>query len=303
MQDRPDLSDDELLTALRRFGITNATASYVPVGFGDHHWAVADADGNRWFTSVADLRHKDFTALRQAMDTALALAQRLPFVVAPLTAGASTVVELGDRFALSVFPHVDGDAGEFGHPVSDPDDVIDLVAALHGAPPPAGTPVAPVDVPARPALTEERPWHGGPYAGAARELLAEHSGLIAARLAEFDELAERISGARQVVTHGEPHPGNLIRTDTGYRLIDWDTAGLAVPERDLAVLPGDCDLTRYSALTGHVPDAAALRLYRLRWILEDLAWFVELFRGPHERTPDVESSWRYFTGTLRALTS
>jgi spectinomycin phosphotransferase len=36
-----------------------------------------------------------------------------------------------------------------------------------------------------------------------------------------------------VVTHGEPHPGNILRAAGGLYLIDWDTVGLALPERDL----------------------------------------------------------------------
>jgi spectinomycin phosphotransferase len=36
-----------------------------------------------------------------------------------------------------------------------------------------------------------------------------------------------------LVTHGEPPPGNILRAAGKLRLIDWDTAGLALPERDL----------------------------------------------------------------------
>ena len=36
-----------------------------------------------------------------------------------------------------------------------------------------------------------------------------------------------------VVTHGEPHPVNVMQTDAGRVLIDWDTVAIAPPERDL----------------------------------------------------------------------
>ena len=54
-------------------------------------------------------------------------------------------------------------------------------------------------------------------------------------LARFDGLLDRVQKARgpYVITHGEPHPGNLLRTLTGLRLIDWDMIALARPERDL----------------------------------------------------------------------
>ena len=36
-----------------------------------------------------------------------------------------------------------------------------------------------------------------------------------------------------MITHGEPHPGNILRSRGRLLLIDWDTAGVALPERDL----------------------------------------------------------------------
>ncbi|MGH3770032.1 MAG: phosphotransferase family protein [Pseudonocardiaceae bacterium] len=104
------------------------------------------------------------------------------------------------------------------------------------------------------------------------------------------------------MTHGEPHLGNLILGDDGYLLVDWDTVGLAVPERDLSVLSDSpLALARYAEVTGRTPDAAALALYRLRWSLVDVAEFITWFRGPHSRTSDTEAAWQGFTGTLDHL--
>jgi aminoglycoside phosphotransferase (APT) family kinase protein len=36
-----------------------------------------------------------------------------------------------------------------------------------------------------------------------------------------------------VLTHGEPHAANTIKTDSGLVLIDWDSALIAPRERDL----------------------------------------------------------------------
>jgi aminoglycoside phosphotransferase (APT) family kinase protein len=49
----------------------------------------------------------------------------------------------------------------------------------------------------------------------------------------------RAAGPDRVITHGEPHPGNLMVTDRGPVLIGWDTVGLARPERDLWWVLGD----------------------------------------------------------------
>jgi uncharacterized protein len=59
-----------------------------------------------------------------------------------------------------------------------------------------------------------------------------------------------------VVTHGEPHPANVMLVTGTLVLIDWDTVALAVPERDLwMVAPiGDDRFGRYEAVTGHMTD-------------------------------------------------
>jgi spectinomycin phosphotransferase len=105
-----------------------------------------------------------------------------------------------------------------------------------------------------------------------------------------------------VVTHGEPHPGNLLRLPGGYLLVDWDTVGLAVPERDLwLVATESADLARYAAATGRTPDPAALAFYRLRWYLDDVAAFAGQFRSPHGRTADTRQSWEGLAWTVERL--
>ena len=65
----------------------------------------------------------------------------------------------------------------------------------------------------------------------------------AGRTGAYDALVAgdgRRTDAEVVLTHGEPHPGNTMRTEDGWRLIDWDTARIAPPERDLwSINPGD----------------------------------------------------------------
>ena len=40
--------------------------------------------------------------------------------------------------------------------------------------------------------------------------------------------------------------------------------------------------------TGWQVDPAGISLYRLRWKLDDIASFVQLFRSPHERDADTD---------------
>jgi len=80
----------------------------------------------------------------------------------------------------------------------------------------------------------------------------------------------------------------------GWRLIDWDTALVAPPERDLWSLDqGDgAVLAAYAARTGVRPDPVALELYRIRWDLADIAANASRFRRPHVGSEDDDKTWR-----------
>jgi spectinomycin phosphotransferase len=155
-----------------------------------------------------------------------------------------------------------------------------------------------------------QPWTGGPYAEPARALLAGAAGPVRRHLETVDRRAHAITCAPEpVITHGEPHPGNVIRlpagpADGGLMLIDWDTVGLAPPERDLwlvAAESGD-ELRRYTELTGRPVDPAAVEFYRLRWALDDLSCFVRDLRAPHRRTPGAEDNWAGLEAAIADLT-
>ncbi|MEU6251152.1 phosphotransferase [Streptomyces sp. NPDC047043] len=117
-----------------------------------------------------------------------------------------------------------------------------------------------------------------------------------------------------MLTHGEPHPGNIIRSPAGPRLIDWDTVQIAPPERDLwmlttalADLLGEepaCDddqaLARYTRLTGRTATPTGIALYRLWWTPADIAVFVDELRRPHGTGQDVTAALTYLTGCLES---
>ncbi|MHB8467387.1 MAG: phosphotransferase family protein [Acidimicrobiales bacterium] len=113
-------------------------------------------------------------------------------------------------------------------------------------------------------------------------------------LDDLDRFAvtRRGAGGDAVVTHGEPHPGNLLRTTAGLALIDWDTVALAAPERDLWMLAdqGETLLSAYTRLTGITLDRDALTAYRLLWALSDVAAFTAQLREEHRLDPDAENA-------------
>lgn len=335
MRDRPaGLAEAELMMALTEgWGIEPRSVEYLPVGAGSYHWSVVDQHGTAWFVKVDDLGVEDvardgaFDRLGQSFGAALALRRDagLDFVLAPIpTATDAAVWRLTSRYALSVFPMVAGAAGHFGsHRPEDRVEVIDLLAELHEATPIVADTASRADLvlPGRDKLEEalqdlDRNWTGGPYAERARKLLSVHAGQVQRLLADFDRRVDQVRNtvALWVVTHGEPHPGNVMRTPAGLRLIDWGTMQIAPPERDLWMLTpalarmlgedpdGDVDdvLARYSRATGRTVTPAGLALYPLWWRLADIAIFVDELRRPHGLGEDIAASLTYLTGYLKS---
>ena len=312
-----EISDSDVAAALaRQWALTVQDLSYLPVGFGGYHWLAVDQTGSRWFVTVSDLASPWVPDLRAAMQTAawLATQARLGFVVAPAPTRAGQVVgSLDSRHALMLFPYLDAAPSSFEDPVDDGDRaaMIDMLARLHTAIPKGiQVPTRPLELTTRQAIDQALaslgvPWTGGPYAGPGRDLLARYERPLRQALARFDGLLDRVreAGGPYVITHGEPHPGNLLHTRAGLCLVDWDMTALARPERDLWwVISGDQDAARYSRRTGWTVNQDALALYRLRWDLDDVAGFLFHIRGPHQRTADTLVLWTELQKTLQAIT-
>jgi aminoglycoside phosphotransferase (APT) family kinase protein len=94
-----------------------------------------------------------------------------------------------------------------------------------------------------------------------------------------------------VLTHGEPHGGNILTgPDGSLHLVDWDTALVAPRERDLHMVLDDAGTgwDEYRAVSGAVSlDRDALRLYRELWALADIASFTVALRRAHDQTEDA----------------
>ena len=317
-----DLNDPAVAVAMADgWGVRVQTVEYLPVGAGRYHWNVTDSTGRSLFVTVDDLDTKDWfgderNAIAQGLIAALDTARRLRhdahlgFVVAPLAAGdGRPAVRLGDRYAISVYPWLEGRSHPFGLQ-SDPtrrDRTLDMLIALHTVDPPSGTPhhICP-RVGARRDLEAflhepADPWNEGPCGEQARAVFAPHVDQLVARLDSFDRAAQP-TPTRVVVTHGEPHGGNLMTVGDVVVLIDWDTVGLAAPERDLWLIGLDDAATcRYTEATGHQPDIAILALYRERWLLDDIGHLVQFFRGRHDSDPDTQEWLRALPVILGSL--
>jgi spectinomycin phosphotransferase/16S rRNA (guanine(1405)-N(7))-methyltransferase len=310
------LLDQEIVEALAAgWQLRVRDIEYAPVGFGSYHWWVV-ADERRWFVTADDLvRRRRFRGesndeqrrrLAASLSTACSLNDAgLDFVVAPRPTRTGDVIHMvGERFPVGLYPHIVGET----HPWSPYPSraarsaVVDRLVAIHAVPV-STCPTALVDdlvVPDRDRLVEalgdlDRPWEAGPFAEPARALLAANTDSLIKMLGHYDELAVEVAGRadRMVVTHGEPHRGNTIDTADGVVLIDWDTALVAAPERDLWAL-ADADpgvLDEYAARTGVTPDDDALSVYRLWWDLTMISVAIGRFREPHREDEDTLIRW------------
>ena len=194
-----------------------------------------------------------------------------------------------DRFAAAVYPLVEGESFSWGHPMSAEHRaaLLDMVVEVHAAPAEVRD-RAPVDdfaLQHRDALEAALGEGGsasstGPYAARVARLVADHAAALRAALTTYDDLVGRAkrrtdaADAAVVLTHGEPHPGNTMRTADGWRLIDWDTARVAPPERDLwSMDPGDGSV-HDGVRRRHRTRAAARQCWSStgrRWDLSDVA--------------------------------
>ncbi len=322
-----DLPEATLRAALERgWSLATQTLVYRPVGFGSHHWELFATSGIRWFVTVDDLRTRrlvtgepltaGYDRLRASLTTAQALRTAGRAVVAPLPAhDGGPLMLLADCFTVSIYPFVDGES-------FDGDDctlehrraVLDLLIAVHSSPSHVRDQALPDDyaIPLRDAVTAALTGAHidaglGPYARPAAELLTAHADRVSQALARYDDLvlAARADPPGMVLTHGEPHPSNTMHTESGWLLIDWDTALVAPPERDLWDLdPGDGTIhAAYTAATGTRLRPDLLKLYQIRWDLTEIAACLAHFHVPHAYTADDEETWSILIDLVPSLSN
>jgi len=299
-----------------------AALNYLPVGWGSHHWDALDRAGSRWFITVDELENKrvradesldgGFARLRASLRSAAALRKAGgEFVLAPVAANnAESVLRFGARFAVAVYRFTEGRtfgwdewtaAGRFA--------TLRMVTAVHLAPGRVRADALREDfwVPFRDQLEAAcggwEPAECGPYTHAAIRLLREHGAAVRRQLDRYDEGAAvaRARPDRYVLTHGEPHPGNTMLAGDGWRLLDWDTALIAPPERDLWHLDtGDGSVpAAYAAATGVTPLPELIEFYRMGWDVKDMAYDAAQFFRPHADSANDRKTWDGLTSLVR----
>jgi spectinomycin phosphotransferase len=322
MRDEPgEITSGDIARFLtEHWGIHPAEVTYAAVGGGCHHWIASDERGPRWFVSANHLAPygswigPTAEATRIAEEAAMRAAKELAdrgyeFVVAALPdrTGLPTRHIL-PSWTLLVLPYVDGRSTRDGawNDAGERQQIAGILGRLHRARPPAALPRWDFVIPGREAVLTalgelDRPWACGPYAEPTRRRLSGALDHIHGLLERYDALVRQVEASEEpwVVTHGEPHSANVIRTADGRMLlIDWGTAQLAPRERDLAALhEGPLDyLAAYRAEAGPVrPRPEAIELFHSWWALAEIGSYVQIFRRPHADSLDSKQSWRNLT--------
>ena len=312
MQSPPPFPDTAVAEALRdRWGLRVDELAYAPVGCGSWHWHARSASEGRLFVTAdrvapatvpsSATTHPRRDELEWAYGVPLALVRSgHPIARPPIpTATGRVLAGLDEHWVLSVWPWVDGRASQDGTCASpaDAEAVLAVVAELHAVPPARVSTTAPrletFRLPGTPELLRlvDEPWPAppvGPHAAAAAALLHRQRADIHALARNYDDLVRRAPPPDDwVLTHGEPHAANVVFTDGGPVLIDWDTTKVAPRERDLWMIAADgFDVGDAN------PDL--LQLYRAQWDLGELHDYARRFADPQDDGPAGDAAWDDF---------
>jgi spectinomycin phosphotransferase len=223
----------------------------------------------------------------------------LSFVRAPIPHRFGGVTRDLDGWLVSVWPWLEGRASE-GHEHRSAADLEATTRCLrmlheHRSIPPVPGLVEDWSIAERTSLfdllgRDSREWGSGPYTDEVRSRVSASRDTIMRQFRRYDELSQTIlsSGMEFVITHGEPHAANVVHTDAGPMLIDWDTVRWAPRERDVWAL-NDSWRGGYGEVA--VSDEA-LEAYRLQWSLGEIAEFATELAAARDIDPDLEVALR-----------
>jgi spectinomycin phosphotransferase len=338
MFDRPRLSDEAILAALRDgYGVAATRVEFLGLGNDANAWTF------RAWIDPETAREGLFLKIRRSIDPArLALAAHLfehgiPEVIAPVRAlNGRRSVDLDDLMLIA-YPFVDGVPG-IAAGLTDLEWIAygSFLRRLHDSEPPpeiaAALPREDFVPKATNAIRKfDELFRGAPVSNRADSVHQSVEDLWRARSGDIAQLAEgadalgatlreRDLGAGDspavVVCHADVHTHNVLVTPAGgLRVIDWDDAMLAPPERDLMFIVGSTmglpigERELHLFAEGYGPlevDPLTLAFYRFDWVVQDIARYarealdasasppsreraLEIFRAQFEPGADVEA--------------
>jgi spectinomycin phosphotransferase len=296
MREPPDLAGEAIVGALQTgFGIRVAGLSFLPVGNDADSWAfrVEAADGPDWFLKV----RSGTGAMPGAAVPAYLHRRGTPGVLAPLPTRAREPYLVVDRFALALYPMLDGRHGaEVGLTPAQWRELGATVARVHATPANPELLGLVGQETFRPSRRELLPEleealaaadPADPVAGRLAASWQAHRAVIDRLVDQADHLGRQLSGSPtpQVLCHADLHTWNVLIETTGRLWIaDWDEAVLAPRERDLMFVVGGIghglvspsDTASFLDGYGQVTvDPTRLAYYRCAWAVQDIAAYGE----------------------------
>jgi spectinomycin phosphotransferase len=296
MREPPDLAGDAIVGALQTgFGIRVAGLSFLPVGNDADSWAfrVEAADGPDRFLKV----RSGTGAMPGAAVPAYLHRRGTPGVLAPLPTRAGEPYLVVDRFALALYPMLDGRHGaETGLTLAQWRELGATVARVHATPATPellGLVAREMFRPSRRELLPELEKAlaaadpADPVAGRLAASWRAHRAVIDALVDQADRLGTALarSPAPAVLCHADLHTWNVLVDETGDLWIgDWDEAVLAPRERDLMFVVGGIghglvspsDTASFLEGYGEITvDPTRLAYYRCAWAVQDIAAYGE----------------------------
>lgn len=306
MLDKPNLPDELLIDCLRRdFGLPVARVEFLPLG-ADVNTAVyqANTGGTAYFVKLRSGEFNDLTIVVPH----LLEAQGIGHLIAPVAAAGGRLWTRLDRFAVILYPFIQGQDGftlelndrqwfELGH----------VLKGVHAA-------RLPDEIfRGLPRETFQTVWFERTQEYLelfAREtfsdpISAQLAGLMRAQRNVIEALIRRAEARRGtlldnspafVPCHADIHGGNVLIEPNGHlHVVDWDTLLFAPKERDLMFIGGGIgkgwDGARgidqfYQGYGSTDIDLAGIAYYRYVRILEDIVVYCEQILESDPGSPD-----------------
>lgn len=296
MREPPELAEDTIVGALRAsFGIRVASLGFLAVGDDSDSWAyhARAAQGPSYFLKV----RAGADPVKGAVVPGHLHRRGVPHVLAPLATSAGAPYVLVDRFALAVYPMLDGRTGaEVGLSPLQWRQLGDTLRQIHAVPPtPELTRLVGREAfrPTRRELVADleallaTPAPHDPVAEELAKLWRARQDVIHALVERADALGRELAGSSfpQVLCHADLHTWNLlVDADQQLWIVDWDEAILAPKERDLMFVVGGIghDLVRpddtecfFQGYGQAEVDPRLLAYYRAAWAVQDIAAYGE----------------------------
>lgn len=288
-----------VLNALRHVcGFNIAKSTFNPVGDESYTFLITLNDDNQYFVKYCD--KQDIIEFIDKINALLLQFRSFDFVVPPIEANGKTSLNVGHG-KMSVYPYIKGSVLNMSNDKFDKKLVgtlTEILASIHSA-----SPRVLVNLPKENfendytrrlehILTDKG---DDKLNSKAATLLENNEKLIHSIIEHHNQVASHYKQKKLdfVLTHGDVTGLNIIATnEVDIKLVDWDMAMLAPPERDLNFLfdNPNFSLDKYMQLSGNKHfDLQMREYYGEHWALDCIIEsFESLLSGSKNKADDSE---------------